>query len=327
MTASGAVATPVTPADIEAAAGRLAGRVRRTPTIRLAPGELGVPFPLTLKLELLQHSGSFKARGAFHRVLAETERGRPPAALVAASGGNHGAAVAYVGRALGLPVEVFVPETTSLLKRQRIEGFGATLVLAGEIYDDAQAAADARVAGTGALLVHPYDHPDVVAGQGTMARELAEQEPGATTVLVAVGGGGLIAGTASWYRGATKVVSVEPELIPAMREAIGAGAPVEVSVSGLAADSLGAKRIGAVPWAAASPFVHDAVVVSDDDIRAAQRTLWSGLRLVAEPGGAAAMAAILSGAYVPEPDERVVVVVCGSNTDPNLVMEPVQEME
>jgi len=323
----GVVATPVTQADIERAAARLEGRVRRTPTMRLAAGELGVPFPLTLKLELLQHSGSFKVRGAFNRVLSEVERGHEPAGLVAASGGNHGAAVAYVGRALRMPVEVFVPETTSLLKRQRIEGFGARLVLTGAIYDDAQEAADSRVEQTGALLVHPYDHADVVAGQGTMARELTEQEPTATTVLVAVGGGGLIAGAASWYRGAGKVVSVEPELIPAMRDALAIGQPVEVAVSGLAADSLGAKRIGAIPWAAAAPFVHAAVVVSDDAIRAAQRALWSALRLVAEPGGAAALAAILTGAYVPDPGERVAVVVCGSNTDPNLVMEPVQAIE
>jgi threonine dehydratase len=312
--------TPVRRPEILAAAERVAGRVRRTPTIRVAAGDLGLGFPVTLKLELLQHAGSFKPRGAFNRVLAEAERAGWPAALVAASGGNHGAAVAFAGRALGLPVEVFVPEMTSPLKRERIEGFGATLVVSGAIYDDAQAGADARAAETGAMLVHPYDHADVVAGQGTMARELEEQEPDATTVLVAVGGGGLIAGTASWYRDRVKVVSVEPQRIPAMHEAIAAGSPVEVEVSGLAADSLGAKRIGWVPWACASPFVRNAVLVSDEAIREAQRALWSALRLVAEPGGAAALAALRSGAYVPQPDERVVVVVCGSNTDPSLVV-------
>ena len=253
-------------------------------------------------------------------MLAEAERAGWPAALVAASGGNHGAAVAFAGQALGLPVEVFVPEMTSPLKRERIEGFGATLVVSGAIYDDAQAGADARAAETGAMLVHPYDHADVVAGQGTMARELEEQEPDATTVLVAVGGGGLIGGTASWYRDRVKVVSVEPQRIPAMYEAIAAGSPVEVEVSGLAADSLGAKRIGSVPWACTAPFVRNAVLVSDEAIREAQGALWSALRLVAEPGGAAALAALRSGAYVPQPGERVVVVVCGSNTDPSLVV-------
>ena len=304
--------TPVGLAEIEAAADRLGDRVRRTPVLGLAGGDLGLSCPVTLKLELLQHSGSFKARGAFNRVLAVE---RPPA-LVAASGGNHGAAVAYVGRALGLPVEVFVPAVTSRLKRERITGFGAHLVVGGEIYDDAQRAADARAAETGALLVHPYDHELVVAGQGTVGRELDDQVPGLDTVLVAVGGGGLIAGVASWYRGRAKVVSVEPEVIPAMERALVAGEPVEVGVSGVAADSLGAKRIGAVPWACASPFVHEAVLVPDDAITATQRLLWSELRLVAEPGGAAALAALVCGAYRPAEGERVAVIVCGSNTDP-----------
>lgn len=309
-------ATPVGRAEILAAAERVGGRVRRTPAMRLSAGELGLAHPVTLKLELLQHAGSFKPRGAFNRVLAETERSGRPTALVAASGGNHGAAVAFAGQALGLPVEVFVPEMTSALKRQRIESFGAGLVVGGAIYDDAQAAADARAAATGALLVHPYDHADVVAGQGTMARELDEQEPDATTVLVAVGGGGLIAGAASWYRGRVKVVSVEPQAIPAMQAALAAGVPAEVGVSGIAADSLGAKRIGTVPFACAAPFVSEAVLVSDDAIRDAQRALWSALRLVVEPGGAAAVAALRAGAYRPDPGERVVAVVCGSNTDP-----------
>jgi threonine dehydratase len=310
--------TPVGRDDIEAAAGLLGERVRRTPVLRLAAGDLGLAFPVTLKLELLQHAGSFKVRGAFNRVLA----GAPPPALVAASGGNHGAAVAYVGRALDLPVEVFVPEMTSTLKRQRITGFGARLVVGGAIYDDAQRAADDRAAATGALLVHPYDHELVVAGQGTVGRELAEQAPELDTVLVAVGGGGLIAGVASWYRGNAKVVSVEPEAIPAMERALVAGQPVDVDVSGIAADSLGARQIGAVPWASASPFVREAVLVSDEAIRAAQQVIWSELRLVAEPGGAAALGALLAGAYRPGSGEQVGVVVCGSNTDPTLVMPP-----
>ena len=227
--------------------------------------------------------------------------------------------VAHVGHALGIAAEVFVPATTPAVKRERIAELGARVVVGGEIYDDAQLAANGRAAETGGLLVHPYDHPLVVAGQGTMTRELDDQAPGLDTVLVAVGGGGLIAGAAAWYRGRVKVVSVEPATIPAMRAALDAGHPVDVGVSGLAADSLGAKRIGAVPWACASPFVHEAVLVADDDIRTAQRRLWSSLHLVAEPGGAAALAALLCGAYRPAAGERVGVVVCGSNTDPSLV--------
>ncbi len=319
------VAPLVGPADVEVAAARLGERVRRTPVLPLAAGDLGLAFPITLKLELLQHTGSFKPRGAFNRVLAEPDR---PSALVAASGGNHGAAVAYVGWTLGLPARVFVPEVTSAMKRERIAGFGAQLVVGGAIYDDAQVAADAFARSSGALLVHPYDHELVVAGQGTVGQELAEQVPDLDTVLVAVGGGGLIAGIASWYQGRVKVVSVEPASIPAMHDALAAGMPVDVGVSGVAADSLGARRIGAVPWANASPTVHDAVLVTDADIVSAQRTLWSSLRLVVEPGGAAAFAAVACGAYVPSPGERVGVVVCGSNTDPALVASaPAQPTE
>ena len=196
---------------------------------------------------------------------------------------------------------------------------GSEMCIRDRIYDDAQRAADARAGETGALLVHPYDHELVVAGQGTVGRELDDQVPGLDTVLVAVGGGGLIAGVASWYRGRAKVVSVEPEVIPAMERALVAGGPAEVGVSGVAADSLGAKRIGAVPWACASPFVHEAVLVPDDAITATQRLLWSELRLVAEPGGAAALAALVCGAYRPAEGERVAVIVCGSNTDPTSV--------
>jgi threonine dehydratase len=237
------------------------------------------------------------------------------AGIIAASGGNHGAAVALVGQTLGVRTEVYVPSISASAKVARIRGFGVDVVIGGADYDVAQEAANARQRVTGALLVHPYDHADTVAGQGTMARELASQTPDADTVLVAVGGGGLIAGAASWYRGAVKVVSVEPETIPGMARALAAGAPVEVEVSGLAADSLGTRQVGAVPFACAAPFVNEAVLVSDDDIRAAQRELWDLARLAAEPGGAAAYAALVSGAYRPAPGERVVAVVCGSNVD------------
>lgn len=310
----------VTPADITAARRRTAGHLRQTPVLHLEAGELAVPTPVVLKLELLQHTGSFKARGAFNRILCALAAGEVPAAgLITASGGNHGAAVAYAAARLGLPVEVFVPSSSPTLKRDRIASFGATVNVVDGLYDDAQLAADERRAITGALAVHPYDHPDVVAGQGTMAAELDEQVEGYDTLLVATGGGGFTAGQAAWVRDRVKVVSVEPETSRCLHAAVEAGAPTTVTVAGLASDSLGARRIGDVPWSIVQHFVDAAVVVPDDEIRAAQQALWRHLRLVAEPGGAAALAALRSGAYVPAPDERLVVVVCGSNCDPATV--------
>jgi threonine dehydratase len=297
---------------VEEAAVRIRGYVRETPVLRVEPGSVA-PSACLLKLELLQHAGSFKPRGAFNRVLATDV---PAAGLVAASGGNHGVAVAHVAHRLGLRAEVFVPATSPEPKVARIRALGANVVVGGEIYDDAQEAATARAEETGALLVHPYDHPDVVAGQGTMARELDRQAPDIDTVLVAVGGGGLLAGVAAWFGSRVRIVSVEPETIPAMHEALIAGQPVEVAVSGLAADSLGAKRIGAVPFATAAPVVSRCVLVSDEAIRGTQRVLWESVRLMAEPGGAAALAALRTGVYHPAEDERVAVVVCGSNVDP-----------
>jgi threonine dehydratase len=309
----------VNAADVEAAAARIAGHVRTTPVMTLEAGAFGVSGPLTLKLELLQHAGSFKPRGAFNRVLAATV---PSVGVVAASGGNHGVAVAHVARALGYRAEIFVPSVSAPAKVTRIRALGADVTVGGAVYQDAQDAATARAARTGALLVHPYDHPLVVAGQGTMSRELESQVPGIDTVLVAVGGGGLIAGAAAWFGDRVRIVSVEPAAIPAMYEARRAGQPVTVPVSGLAADSLGANAIGAVPFATAAPFVADAVLVSDDAIRDAQRALWASLRLMSEPGGAAALAAVLSGAYRPAPGEHVVVVVCGANVDPRTITGP-----
>ena len=299
----------VTPDDVERASERIGGRIRRTPTI-----EHGA---LTLKLELLQHAGSFKTRGAFNRVLGETSI--PDAGLIAASGGNHGAALSYVGGTLGIPTEIFMPSTSPDVKRRNIERFGATVRVVDGYYDDAQSAADARRAETGALEIHPYDHPATVAGQGTMGRELEQQIGSFDTLVVAAGGGGFIAGQAAWFRDRVRIVSVEPETSQCLRAARLAGEPVEVDVSGVAADSLGARRLGAVPWSIVRHFVDDAVVVPDDAIRTAQRELWDDLRLIAEPGGAAALAAIRTGAYVPEPGERLVVVVCGSNCDPTTV--------
>jgi threonine dehydratase len=300
----------VTPDDVERASRRIDGLVRRTPVIEYGD--------LILKLELLQHAGSFKPRGAANRVLAERDRSGdlPPAGVITASGGNHGAAVAYVSHALGIAAEVFVPSMSPQIKHDNVARFGATLRVVDGYYDDAQVAANARQIESGALMVHPFDHADTVAGQGTMARELEDQIAGFDTIVVATGGGGFVAGQAAWLRDRARVVSVEPELSQSLRAALQAGQPVDVGVSGLGSDSMGAKRVGDAPWVMIRQFVDEAVVVSEDDLRAAQRELWQQFRLVAEPGGAAALAAIRSDAYRPSPDERVVVVVCGSNCDP-----------
>jgi threonine dehydratase len=307
---------PVERAAIEAAAARIAPFVRRTPVIDIDTTSFGAP--LTLKLELLQHTGSFKPRGAFNRVLTADV---PSSGLIAASGGNHGLAVAHVASRLGLAAEIFVPESSPAIKIDRLRSFGpsVTVTVEGAFYADAHEASMVRAAQTGALVVHPYDQPEVVAGQGTMSRELDEQCPGLDTVIVAVGGGGLIAGALCWFRDTARVVAVEPTTSCAMSGALEAGRPVDVEVAGLAADSLGARRVGDLAFQAATAGVDRVLLVPDDAIADAQRQLWREVRLVAEPGGAAALAAITSGAYVPAPGERVAVVVCGANTDPALV--------
>jgi threonine dehydratase len=306
----------VTPADVEAAASRIGPYVRTTPVVEVAAGELGLTEPVALKLELLQHTGSFKPRGAFNRVLRADV---PAAGLIAASGGNHGAAVAHVAARLGHHAEVFVPSTSPAMKRDRIAALGADVRVIAGYYDDAQAAADERASETGALLVHPYDHADVVAGQGTMGRELERQAGPLDTVVVATGGGGFVGGQAAWFAGRVRVVSVEPATSRCLHAALEAGRPVPVEVEGLAADSLGAAQLGGVAWEAVKRYVDRAVLVDDEAIRAAQRAIWDGLRLVAEPGGAAALAALRTGAYQPAPGERVAVVVCGANCDPTTV--------
>jgi threonine dehydratase len=302
---------------IEQAASRLAGRVRRTPVIHLTSADLGLPCDVTLKLELLQHAGSFKPRGAFNRLLSAQEEGQLPAAgVIAASGGNHGAAVAFAARALGFPAEIFVPEPTPDAKRARIEGYGARLVRVGASYAEALEASRARLAETGALEVHAYDHPDVLAGQGTVAREFEQDAPGLTHMLVAVGGGGLIGGIAAFLEGRIGLVSVEPEACPCLFDALEAGRPVAAPVGGVAADALGARQVGALMFPMAQAYVQTAVLVPDGAIRDAQRLLWQRLRLVAEPGGATALAALLCGAWTPPDRARVGVVVCGANADP-----------
>lgn len=266
-----------------------------------------------LKLELLQHTGSFKPRGAMFRALTSTI---PGSGLIAASGGNHGLAVAWVGRRLGVPAEIFVPEVSPPAKVAKLRELGATVNVVGALYDDALAAATQRQSETGALDIHAYDHVDTIAGAGTIALEIDEQAGGVDTILVALGGGGLAAGVAAWCGSDTRVVTVEPMSSQCYAAAVEHGAPVDVDVSGIAADSLGARRIGATNWAALRAAAARPVTVSDSAIRGAQRQLWKRFQLIAEPGGATAAAALWSGAYMPEPAERVAIIVCGANCDP-----------
>jgi threonine dehydratase len=268
---------------------------------------------VALKLELLQHAGSFKPRGAFNRLLSAE---RPAGGVIAASGGNHGAAVAYAARSLGLVAEIFVPAGTPPAKVARIASYGARVVQGGKTYAEALTASRERQAETGAMEIHAYDHADVLAGQGTVGREFELDAPELTHVLLAAGGGGLIGGVAAWYAGSAAVVSVEPEGCPALHDALLAGQPVNAPVGGLAADSLGARQVGALMFPIAQRFVGQAVLVTDAAIAAAQRLLWDQFRLVAEPGGATALAALLSGRFVPPAGARVGVVICGANTDP-----------
>ena len=295
---------------IDAAAARIAPHVRRTPTLTLEPDAYG--HPVELKLELFQHAGSFKPRGAFNTLLS---REVPAAGVVAASGGNHGAAVAYAASRLGLRARIFVPEISSPVKVARIRACGAEVEIAGARYADALERAEAYGARTGALGVHAYDAPETVAGQGTVALEWEAQTAGLDTVLVAVGGGGLIAGMAAWYADRVKVVAVEPAGSACLFHALEAGEPVDVAAESVAADSLGARRVGALPFAIARRHVAAAVLVPDEAIAESQTFLWGRLQIAAEPGGAAALAALLCGAYRPEPGERVGVLVCGGNVD------------
>jgi len=294
--------------EILAAEERIRSHVRTTPVMNVDMNGI----PVAAKLELLQHTGSFKPRGAFNRVLGGGSV--PESGLIAASGGNHGLAVAHVAAQLGIPAEVFVTEVTPAVKREGIAALGAEVVVGGPLYADALAASQRRAAVSGALEVHAYDHELTVAGQATMGIEIERQVPDVDTVVMAVGGGGFAAGTAAWLR--ARIICVEPEGSQAFRAAKKAGRPVDVDIESIASDSLGARRIGDVPYAVLSEAGAESVLVDDDSIVGAQRWLWDRLRLIAEPGGAAATAAVLSGRYRPRPGERVVVVVCGANTDP-----------
>jgi len=299
----------VTRDEIEAAHARIARHVRRTPLLE-AEG-------VSLKLECLQHTGSFKPRGAFNNLLSRTA---PAAGVATASGGNHGAAVAYAARKLGLPAKVFVPEIAAPVKIEKIRGYGADIHVEGRSYFDALALCDAYVAASGALAVHAYDSPQTVAGQGTVGLEW-EQDlgqlglPALDAVLVAVGGGGLVSGVAAWFAGRARVIGVEPEGSRALHAALEAGGPVDVEVKSVAADSLGARRVGALNFDICRSAVERVALVGDEAIRAAQRKLWRDFNIVAEPGGAAAYAALTSGAYQPAKGERLGVLVCGANAD------------
>lgn len=299
--------------QIRAAHGRIARHVRRTPILALRE-ELGLGVPVTLKLEQLQVTGSFKPRGAFNALLSAPSR--PPAGVVAASGGNHGLAVAHAARALTMKAEIFVPESTPEAKRRRIAATGATLTVGGASYDEARQASEARAAETGAMIVHAYDQEPVLAGQGTVAMEFAEDEPDLTHVLVAVGGGGLYGGVAAWFGDDVEVIPVEPDGCPTLSMALMTGMPMDVPVGGIAADSLGARRIGGLALGIARRNATRGVLVSDEAILAGQRHLWEVGRIVAEPGGAAAFAALLTGAWKPPPGSHVGVIVCGANCDP-----------
>jgi threonine dehydratase len=286
--------------------------IRRTPVIDIDAADFGLtPNRLTLKLELLQHSGSFKARGAFANLLM---REVPPVGVAAASGGNHGAAVAYAAMRLGKKATIFLPSIASPAKTRRIRDYGAELVIAGEHIADAIAACKDWVGTSHALPVHPFDQEETMLGQGTLAQELASQAADLDTVLVAIGGGGLIGGIASWYEGKIRIVGVEPEAAPTLTRALAAGHPVDAEAGGIAADSLAPRRVGARNLSIAQRHVDRVVLITDAAIRDAQQALWKTLRIVAEPGGAAAFAALLSGRYQPAPGERVGIVLSGGNT-------------
>jgi threonine dehydratase len=311
----------ITTSDVQRAASRVAGRVRVTPLTEADPDSFPPAARVWLKLEQLQHTGSFKARGAFNRIMSAAEQGMlPPAGVVAASGGNAGLAVAYAAAQFGVPCRVHVPAAAPAVKVSRLRGYGTEVVQAGSCYAEAYELAAKHAAEAGALLCHAYDQPEVCAGQGTLGLELLEQAGGQLdTVLVAVGGGGLMAGVAAATEGRAHVVGVEPATIPTLHAALAAGRPVDVTVSGVAVDSLGATRLGDIAYAVAARAGVRSVLATDGDIAAARTYLWDRYRLVTEYGGATALAALLAGAYQPEPGERIAVVLCGANTDPATV--------
>jgi threonine dehydratase len=306
------VTTRIDREGIEATHAVIKPYVRVTPVVEVNGTDFGLSrVTLVLKLEQLQHSGSFKARGAFANLLM---RNIPDAGVVAASGGNHGAAVAYAAMRLGVPATIFVPTVSSPAKIQRIREYGAELVVVGDRYADALAASEEWITRSGALPVHAFDQVETLLGQGTIGMELVAQAPALDTVLVAVGGGGLIGGIAAWYAGTAKIIGVEPEAAPTLTEALRAGRPVDAETGSIAADSLAPRRVGELMFPIARTYVDHVVLVSDAAIRHAQEALWAALRVIVEPGGAAALAGLLSDGYKPAPGERVAVLISGGNT-------------
>ncbi len=303
----------VTRARIQAAERVIRPHVRRTPVIEIDGAEFGLDsIKVVFKLELFQHSGSFKPRGAFTNMLMNDV---PQAGVVAASGGNHGVAVAFAAMKLCKPAKIFVPSIASPAKIERIKEYGAELVIAGEHYADAALASEEWLTRSRALAIHAYDGVETLLGQGTVGLEFEQQCPEIDSLLIAVGGGGLIGGIAGWYSGKLKIVGVEPEAAPTLERALRAGEPVDSPAGGIAADSLAPKRVGKLMFPIAQQYVNDVILVSDEEIVEAQRAIWKSFRVVAEPGGAAAFAALLSRRYSAEPGERVGIVVCGGNTE------------
>ena len=298
---------------IQAAEGVIRPHIRRTPILEIDGTEFGLDsIRIVFKLELFQHSGSFKARGAFSNMLT---REVPPVGVVAASGGNHGAAVAFAAMKLGKPATIFVPSVASPTKLDRIRGYGAELVIAGDRYAESLEASETWTRQSGALPIHAYEGTETLVGPGTLGMELEEQDPRLDSLLIAVGGGGLIGGVASWYRDRVKIIAIEPEEAPTLHLALNAGRPVDSPAGGIAADSLAPRQVGQQMFPIAQKFVHSSLLVSDEEILEAQRKLWDTVRIAAEPGGAAAFAGLLSGRYKPARNERVGVIVCGANTD------------
>lgn len=298
--------------EIIANAERIRPYVRETPLVLTRGADFGIETEtIVFKLELLQHAGSFKSRGAFTNLLT---RDVPPAGVAAASGGNHGAAVAFAAQRLGHPAHIFVPTVSTPAKLEQIRSYGADLIIGGDRYADALRACEAWLARSGALSIHAFDQPETLLGQASLGLELERQAADVDTVLVSVGGGGLIGGIASWYRSRTTVIGVEPEEAPTLYRALEAGQPVDAPAGGIAADSLAPARVGSLMFPIARRHVQSVVLVTDDEIRAAQQAIWTHLRIVTEPGAATAFAALLTGRYRPQPGEKVAVILCGGNT-------------
>jgi threonine dehydratase len=299
-------------AQIVATYERIRQHIRRTPVLAIEGKDFGLgAFSVLLKLELFQHTGSFKARGALTNLMT---RSVPPAGVVAASGGNHGVAVAFAAHKFNVPARIFVPRVASPEKQRRIEEYGANLVIAGERYADALEASRIWLEKSGAMAIHAFDQRETLLGQGTVGLELEQQAPELDTLLVAVGGGGLIGGIAAWYQGKIRIVGVEPETAPTLTKALEAGRPVDAEAGGIAADSLAPRRVGELMFPIAQKFVDRVLLVSDEEILGAQERLWKAARVAAEPGGAAGLAALTSRKYVPEQGEQVGVLICGGNT-------------